>query len=191
MAITTINENDYIKDSRAVINSNFTELDEGKLSLSGGTMTGSIILDGNYATLAKQATDDLGITICGGTDTASPYITLYGKDHDTSPSAISIRTGSSNPALQLSSDGSLTWNSKEILTVEGGTISGGFTRSGGTKLCSRDVNNSFLYIGGSTSDANGAYLTLYGKTTLMKADLFWRQKMAQTPRFSKGKPMER
>jgi len=41
MSIQVINENDYIRDSRAVINSNFTELDEGKAPLSSPAFTGT------------------------------------------------------------------------------------------------------------------------------------------------------
>ena len=41
MAITTINENDYIKDSRTVINNNFTELDTLKAPLASPALTGT------------------------------------------------------------------------------------------------------------------------------------------------------
>ena len=41
MAITTINENDYIKDSRTVINDNFTELDTTKAPLNSPALTGT------------------------------------------------------------------------------------------------------------------------------------------------------
>jgi len=41
MSIQTINENDYIKDSREVINSNFTELDTNKAPLDSPALTGT------------------------------------------------------------------------------------------------------------------------------------------------------
>ena len=41
MAITTINESDLIKDSRTVINSNFTELDTTKAPLNSPALTGT------------------------------------------------------------------------------------------------------------------------------------------------------
>ena len=56
MAIQEIQENDLIKDSREVINDNFTELDEGKLSLSGGTMTGLIYSNTNSNIDATSST---------------------------------------------------------------------------------------------------------------------------------------
>lgn len=49
------------------------------------------------------------------------------------------------------------------LPLAGGTMTGKITRSSGTGLASRDVDTSFLYIGGGTTDSNGAYLSLYGK----------------------------
>ena len=60
-------------------------------------------------------------------------------------------------------DGTVTWTVVRPVTSAGGTITGKIIRSGGTGFASRDVDTSFLYIGGSTSDSNGAYLTLYGK----------------------------
>ena len=41
MSIQTINENDYIKDSRSVINSNFSELDTNKAPLNSPNLTGT------------------------------------------------------------------------------------------------------------------------------------------------------
>ena len=49
------------------------------------------------------------------------------------------------------------------LPLAGGTLTGIITKSGSTGVIRRDTDDSFLYIGGSTSDSNGAYLTLYGK----------------------------
>ena len=49
------------------------------------------------------------------------------------------------------------------LPLSGGTMTGNIVLSGKTGLSWRDVNDSWLYLGGSSSDSNGAFLTLYGK----------------------------
>ena len=66
MAIQEIRENDLIKDSREVINDNFTELDEGKLSLSGGTLTGNVYTTPYYDSTIVDPEGGQTLVVCKG-----------------------------------------------------------------------------------------------------------------------------
>jgi hypothetical protein len=80
-----------------------------KLSLSGGTMTGSIY--NGVGTIIRRS-DNTGFTqINAGTDDTSPYISMYGKDHTDSAGVINLRAinSTNDKRLQLNPNGSMTW----------------------------------------------------------------------------------
>lgn len=64
--ITTIASTDAISDSRAVINTNFSNLNTDKLEKSGGTMTGG---------LAFSGTTHAGVTLLSLTSTQRDALT--------------------------------------------------------------------------------------------------------------------
>ena len=87
----------------------------GYLPLSGGTMTGEIKRNGNAIVCSAN---NGNISFLGGTDSTSPYISLYGKTHSSYAGRITLRTGDGthNPALLLYPNGTFTWDGNNVLT---------------------------------------------------------------------------
>lgn len=159
------------------------------LPLSGGTMTGEIKRSGN----AIVCSSNTGyITIFGGTDNTSPYITLYGKSHSSYAGRITLRTGdgTNNPAMILYPNGTATWDSSNIVTdstvhnllvVETKTSSSATISANGTKDFSISVSKSgytpigivgFNVGGSARSRANVFSCSLSGTTVTMEV---WNQ----------------
>lgn len=89
-------------------------LNDNKLSLSGGTMTGSIIL--GTEVLASRSVNDIFLQINGGTEqTNGAWLRLNGKDNAGS-FQIQANDGTNSRALVGRPTGSLTWNGNNVLT---------------------------------------------------------------------------
>lgn len=147
MAITTINENDYIKDSRTVINNNFTELDTTKAPLNSpaltGTPTAPTPTPGDDSTklattayvreeLRQQYIDDrlaTKLSLTGGTMLGA----IKG-----STLTLTAENGGNSASLVLGADGSATWNGKEVerVTSSSFSVNEGYIRfESGLQIC--------------------------------------------------------
>ena len=123
MSIQEIQENDYIKDSRDVINNNFAELDEGKLSLSGGTMTGDIsYVNGDNEAFnfgfsdANKDNVDIGWL---WNDKRGAGIGLRNVSHSEAGAFNIWATDGTNTVILFGKpDGTLNWNNKSIVVGE-------------------------------------------------------------------------
>lgn len=110
------------------------------LPLSGGTMTGTIKINVDFPILSNSGTTGR-ITLAGGQTYANGALMgLYGKDHSSNPGQISLDAfdGVNLSRLLLKPDGTLTWNSKDVATIQtgtwtpvlkGGSVAGTFTYS--------------------------------------------------------------
>lgn len=108
------------------------------LSLSGGTLTGTIKSDIGNPILSNSGTTGR-ITLAGGQTYANgALIGLYGKDHSSNPGQISLDAydGVNFARLLLKPVGALTWNGKDVATIQTGawtpvlvgqTVTGTFT----------------------------------------------------------------
>jgi len=143
------------------------------LPLAGGEMTGSIIANG-YNTIARGNTDSSYTQIYSATAyNKGAYLRLNGKDQSTYPGefGLSAHDGTTNKILAGKPDGTLTWDGTAIslnghthsyLPLAGGTMSGSITRAGDLVINSGDA--SWIRLNGGTSNSNGAYILLYGKS---------------------------
>lgn len=156
---------------------------DNKLSLSGGTMTGAIIMNGGSI---KTASSSGVLYLMGGTngDTGS-YIEIAGKDYKGTDAGgyvyFAARNSTKVSAFKLTPDGNMTLNTKHIvrsvdginadaagnvtinaLSKSGGTVSGKLTFSVADAIY-RNVDNATLTIGGGAAWNTGAWICLFGK----------------------------
>lgn len=100
------------------VTGNVTGTASGNLPLSGGTMTGNIILSDNYANIATDATNKylrfMNLDYNGG---ASLY--LYGSTYNSADAGsfvFNAYDGTNRKTLRGKSDGSLAWDSYNVIT---------------------------------------------------------------------------
>lgn len=151
------------------------------LPLSGGTMTGAITV--SYVDFIKRSVNDNHLTIMGGTAYgSSASIYLMGGDASSNAGMFQLRAqaGSGGKDLVGKPDGTLTWDGTEIslsghthsyLPLSGGTMTGAITRNGDVVKNSADT--SWTRYCGGTSNANGAHLLVYGKSSSTNAGYFY------------------
>lgn len=112
------------------------------LSLTGGTMTGTIVLSTPES--VKRNIDNGSLVLNGG-NTGGAYLTLSGKDRAPSNGvfAINANNGTNNVSFQGKPDGTLTWGGQNILTASNYN-SYALPLSGGTMtgIIQRDVSNT-------------------------------------------------
>lgn len=98
-----------------------TEVDtdlNGKLSLTGGTMTGGINYDA--VVIAARTTDDSRMQINGATSYSNgAYLLLNGKDYDGNTGGVTIcaNDGTNSPQLELYADGTAYWGGNGLDTI--------------------------------------------------------------------------
>lgn len=136
---------------------NMQEGDARWLRLTGGTLTGNLILSKGLIAKSNVVGE---LTISGGTDwNDSASITLYGKDSSVLPGGFRIRAGENAYTLQGTSDGILKWDGKDIITSGDGTISGRKTFTTIAKFTSGISVSSITSISGTqiydTTDSKG------------------------------------
>ena len=145
------------------------------LPLAGGTMTGTILVNGaGYSALRNTRTDGR-VTIGGGTAyNTGAFLWMFGKDYGDSDDdhgsfLLDANNGTSYTRLRGTYNGKLTWGgnaialAKDYLPLVGGTMTGNitFNVSSGRILKSDDSGSNELF-GGSNWN-KGAGLTVYGK----------------------------
>lgn len=108
-----------------------------KLSLSGGTMTGTIVADDTN--IIKNANDTTFIKIAGGTRFEDSYIGIWGKNNSVSPGAILLRAydGTNAQSLFIGATALPTFAGQTIDTIaaENATASGYIRYKTGLKMC--------------------------------------------------------
>lgn len=134
------------------ITGNVTGTASGNLPLTGGTMTGSITLNGNQA--IKNAVTDDYIEFKGGTEEETgAHLSLYGKDHATKAGgfALEANDGVNSGRMEGTPNGGLTWDSKEVERV---------TASGSNYI--RYENGLQICFGNISISGNGDKTITYG-----------------------------
>lgn len=129
------------------------------LPLTGGTMNGTITRSGTL--LAKRNVDNSYLEIDGGTNYLNgAYLRLDGKDNGDYSGRFTLATGdgSKNKLLIGRTDGSLFWNSQNVLTDSycGSTTQKIGLYSGGKGLVDYTDGGAWLQLLGSNSQS-GAY----------------------------------
>lgn len=175
------------------VTGNVTGTASGNLSLSGGTMTGTLYFDtGTEARIQNNTSNnDAWVGIYGGQGYSNgAYLILNGKDRSTNAGYFSIyaNDGNSLKYLQGRPDGTLRWNgsitadefngnatkdgngnviTSTYLPLSGGTLTGALAL---TNIKSTANTNRVSIVGGT--DETSAYLNLYGKTHASYAGQF-------------------
>ncbi len=157
------------------------------LPLAGGTMNGTIILNGSSATI-KNKLDDSTTTIFGGTEwNKGAHLILSGNDEaNLGRFSLVVANGDQYHSLKGKLDGTLTWgdknivcsvngtnadasgnvavtkdpNGKAFVTTDGATMNGEFVRNG--NLAVNTLNNSYMQICGGKTSQNGGTVAVYG-----------------------------
>lgn len=94
-----------------------TAMANGYLPLSGGTMTGPIAY-GSAGRFIRQVSDDQRILICGGSDWHNGAdLILYGKDNNAGRFELVAKNDTADVRLVGSTNGTLTWNGKNVERV--------------------------------------------------------------------------
>lgn len=132
-------------------------LQDGKLSLSGGTMTGAIVLKQNAQSMCGSS-DAQYVDIHGGTNnTTSASLTLFGKDYGTGsnfPGAFRLMASNGTDTKQLMGlpDGRLLWNGKDISSSTGQSLAGQIYET----TSSADISSQLaaMYGGGWVQDSS-------------------------------------
>ena len=140
------------------INSLISELN-GKLNLSGGTMTGNLTL----ANSLFLGTNPSEVPLIGGTQDTSknPFIQFYNGSFGTDPGKlrfVACRADGSRGILELLPEGTAKLGGNAILTSAGGTMTG--------NVVNRNVDNGYIYIAGGTGTGgapNSGALVAWGK----------------------------
>ena len=110
------------------------------LPLTGGTVTGSVEVTGGVtANVTGNLTGNVTGDVTGNADTATN-------------------------ATNATNDGNGNQIDTTYLPLAGGIMTGGIALSGVTGVAWRNVDDSWLCLGGGTTDQNGAYLALSGKS---------------------------
>lgn len=100
-----------------------TVTDDSKLSLSGGTMTGSIVFSGVDNFLTSQNSDRWNRILSGPTmDDGGARLSLAGKDQPENPGQfwLAAKNSSSQAILIGSPDGTLRWGGSHVVTEASG-----------------------------------------------------------------------
>lgn len=148
------------------------------LPLSGGTMTGIITKNG---VLAQATSGGNYLSLYSGNNNFDgANLQIFGRSHSSYAGSFYLRASTKSsssdssgdaPTLVGKPDGTLKWNETNIsleghthsyLPLSGGTLSGSITRSGDLVINSSDT--SWIRLNGGTSNSNGAYVLLYGKS---------------------------
>lgn len=136
-----------------------TELD-GKLSLSGGTMTGTLIVAHGDNSITGSASDYF-VQINAAGNSGGGQLRLYGKDNTQYPGWIFLYVKSGNEpekALVLKGTGGLEWDEKPVLCGESGGFPVGFL----SLYAGSNVPNGWFRCDGSTiADMATNYPKLY------------------------------
>lgn len=136
------------------------------LPTSGGTMSGVITRNGM---LAQSGNTSGSISIQNGTAASGGGgIWMYGASNANAGKVRIQAYDATNKrycALDANGDGTLTWLGKNVITADGGTMSGPLTISGNwaNGFLKQASDDSYTSIVGSTAAANGAYMSLSGK----------------------------
>ena len=130
-----------------------------KLSLSGGTMTGTLTVAPGNSILTSEDTSVLRIY---GGSTQSAGLFLFGKD-SSNKGFVYVRAsdGTNTKDLVLRPDGRFTWNDSAVLTADGGTLTGTLFVANGESI-KQGVDNGVLRIYGG-KDTSAPALFLFGK----------------------------
>ena len=114
--------------------------------------------------MSRDVEDDRLIVTGGKTTGSGAYIRLSGKDEATYAGGFDIQAfdGTNQTLLVGRANGKLTWGGKDVITSEGGTISG-LIKFSSADVIESTTDNSHISLRGGTGYSNGASLVLYGK----------------------------
>lgn len=117
------------------------------LPLSGGTLTGTLIMSPTNSVIRKSI--DTGAMVLDGAsaDANGGQVVLYGKDHGTSPGNFNIRArnGTNNKVLKGTPDGVLQWDGKDVEVVVNANITNtnGYVKyKSGLQMCWGDYSTT-------------------------------------------------
>ena len=103
------------------------------------------------------------IMLCGGTDVNNGgSVTIYGKDSSTGDVTIQANDGTNMHQLRLNSNGTATWDNKNLAMQEDVVPRSGGAVMTGSSL-GRSINNSHMVICGGTAWNDGASLAVNSK----------------------------
>ena len=131
-----------------------------KLSLSGGTMTGTLTVAPDNSILTSKDTSVL--RIYGGTTGESAGLFLFGKD-SSNKGFVYVRAndGTNTKDLVLRPDGGLTWDGDAVLTAKGGTLTGTLFVADNNSVMQNADNGVLRVYAGTNSNAPGLFI--FGK----------------------------
>ena len=140
-----------------------------KLSLSGGTMTGTLNV-ADYLSI-KQTVDSGSLRIYSGTSETSAGALFFGRNHSTTPGQFYIRsfTADGNTKADLignATTGTLSWYGKHIVrSVDrvNADAAGNVALNALTKNFSLANDRDEIWVRAGSSNTGGAYLRLCGK----------------------------
>ena len=142
------------------------------LPLSGGTMTGHIQKNGF---LAMNTVDNNILVIRGGTDATSAFMGLCGKNHSNKGMAYLCATDGENTTnFCVHPSGVATLGGKNIITSDGGNMSGSIIHQA-TTIIQRKDDTGALWIHGGVAWGDGASLELCGKSRTINTGGFMIQ----------------
>ena len=195
--VIELNQCDFINDKKPFPQQNFenvsadiAKMGNTKLSTSGGTMTGNLVM---AAGGIKRADPNNALWIYGATgSTDGAYIEIGGKDYQGTEKGgnvyLNAKNSSSHSVLKLSPDGSMTLNNRYIarsvngvnadtsgnititadtvkaLPLSGGTMTGALKFSGGACFVGTATDSENLVIVGGNAWGKGATITLSGNS---------------------------
>ena len=167
-----------------------TEFVNGYLPLSGGTMTGNINMGSKAFNMGASSSDD------GRIYTISNYLRIVGGNSTSNGSWLDVgSSSSSNKGITINAsdgngttkelkalyDGTLTWDSNNILTagnysnyalpLSGGTVTGQI-KSSYNDILARSTDTNYLTIMGGSTYSTGASLSLNGGSKSIDAGRF-------------------
>ena len=134
-----------------------------KLNKSGGTVTGSLIMDGASSLLCRRTNDDGLLVFRGGSDNTSAQITLTGKNYTSAPGRVVLQAKNDTIVSILIVDpgAGATIDNKPIITSAGGEIGSLHITSPASIF--RNVSNGVMNLyGGESSASPGGRIVLYG-----------------------------
>lgn len=140
----------------------------------GGEVTGYIQLKSGDSARIQSSVDNSHVPLIGGSSwNNGGRVVAYGKDHATYPGQVQLTAtdGSTHKQLVIKPDGTFTWNSKNVITSDGGTMTGAITTSS-TNSFKCATNDSQVQIYGGNGYGNGAYVNLRGKDHSTEAGVF-------------------
>lgn len=131
-------------------------VNNSKLSLSGGTMSGPVTSDNEM--MLKSARNTNRSLICGATNwDKGAHLVLTGEGGSSSGNfELTSRNGSNSHTLNGKADGSLTWDGENIVTSAGGVYSSPI-------IAKQSTATSYTTICGGTGTGDGARAVLCSK----------------------------